>query len=173
MKKKSRNQTKRPTKSQAKRSIPKLKPQSPKVTSVIARMRASGISLRKASRESGIAPRTVLKRAASALRRNKSGRYTAKTKDRLVRPLLVPTPEGSLPVDVRSSRDASQLSHYWNGLHRYYETGDVSALQKFTGQFITDTGGKKFPLLTDLGILDRLGSAGVVSFESIYSWSEQ
>ena len=49
----------------------------------------------------------------------------------------------------------------------------IELSRKFTGQFITDTSRTKFPLVTDHATLDRLGSAGVVSFESIYSWSEQ
>jgi hypothetical protein len=135
-------------------------------------MRKSGISLRKSAREVGVSPRTVLRRAGSVLKRNRSGRYSAKPTDRLERPLLVPTPTGAREITLRSSREASRLGRYWASLHKYYETGDTADLRKFTGQFITDTNGAKFPLLTDLGILDRLGSAGVLSFESLYAWSE-
>ena len=67
---------------------------SPGVTIAIAKMRKEGISLRKAARGAKVSPRTVIKKAASALRKNKSGRYTAKTSDRLVRVLMIPTPEG-------------------------------------------------------------------------------
>src|SRR5258708_7007815 len=52
-----------------------------RIAGVFSRMR-SGSSLRQASREIGISPRTVLRQAASALRKNKSGRYKAKTSDR-------------------------------------------------------------------------------------------
>lgn len=136
-------------------------------------MRSRGVSLRKAAKEIGVSPRTVIRHAESALKKDPGGRYAAKPSDRIVRPLRVPSAEGPQDITVRGLREASRLSRYWTALHRYYETGDTSDLRTFTGQFITDTTGAKFPLITDLGILDRLGSAGVVSFESIYSWSEQ
>src|ERR1700733_551409 len=72
---------------------------SPGVTTAIARMRKEGISLRKAAKEAKVSPRTVIKRAASALRKGKSGRYSAKTSDRLVRVLMIPTPQGSMEIE--------------------------------------------------------------------------
>jgi hypothetical protein len=70
---------------------------------------------------------------------------------------------------VRDSRQASQVAEYWNAVHRYLETGDDSALRKFRRKRITDAKGTRVPLLTDLDELDRLGSAGVLSFESLYA----
>ena len=58
---------------------------------------------------------------------------------------------------------------YWNAVHRYLSTGDASRLVNFRGKHITDAQGEKFPLLTDREELDRLGSAGVLSFESLYA----
>ena len=49
------------------------------------------------------------------------------------------------------------------------ETGDASRLKRFKGKYITDVGGKRFRYLTDLKELDRLGNAGVLSFESLYA----
>jgi hypothetical protein len=140
----------------------------PKVTRALSKMRA-GASLRKASRESGVAARTVLKRATSALRKNKSGRYIA-TSDRLIRVLMIPTPQGPLEINVRGLRPASLLGRYWIAVDRYYETGDTS-VKKFEDQSITAVDGTKYPLLTDLDVLNRLGYAGVFSFESLYARS--
>jgi hypothetical protein len=139
------------------------------VTDAIAKMRQQGISLRKAARETNVSPRTVIKRAASALRKNKSGRYTAKTSDRLVRSLMIPTPEGPQEISIRGLRAASLLGRYWVAVHKYYETGHTSDLLKFQDQSVTAVEGVKYPLLTDLDVLDRLGSAGVLSFESLYA----
>jgi hypothetical protein len=141
---------------------------SPRVTSAISKMRI-GVSLRKASRESGVAPRTVLKWAGSALRKSKSGRYSAKASDRLVRQLKIPTPQGPQEISVRGLRAASRLGRYWVAVHKYYETGDVSGLRKFRGESITAIDRVKYPLLTDVNVLNRLGSAGVLSFESLYA----
>jgi hypothetical protein len=150
---------------------PQKKPSDAKVAKVLRRMRAERISLKRAARETKISPRTVKTRAASALRKNKSGRYTANPSDRLIRVLMIPTPGGREEVSIRGFSAASLLGSYWSALHLYYETGDDSVLQKFRGKFVTAVGGKKYPLLTDLEILNRLGSAGVVSFESLYSRS--
>lgn len=139
-----------------------------RVNRVVRRMRSDGLSLRKAAQESKVAPRTVIKRAVSALRKRKSGRYAAKNSDRLVRLLMIPTPQGPMEIEVRGLKAASLLGRYWVAVHKYYETGD-KAVQKFSGEFITATDGVTYPLLTDLDVLNRLGSAGVLSFESLYA----
>jgi hypothetical protein len=105
----------------------------------------------------------------SALRKRANGQYKAKASDRLLRVLVIPTREGLREIAVRDSRQASQIAEYWNAVHRYLETGDKSALRKFRRKRITDANGVRVPLLTDLGELDRLGSAGVLSFESLYA----
>jgi len=70
---------------------------------------------------------------------------------------------------VRDSRQASRLGKYWTAVERYRDTGDASALREFRGKYIVDTNGKRERLLTDLRALDRLGSAGVLSFETLYA----
>jgi hypothetical protein len=70
---------------------------------------------------------------------------------------------------VRSSREATKLAKYWVAVHKYLQTGDVSEVETFAGQFVKDANGSDVPLLTDLKELSRLGSAGVLSFESLYS----
>ncbi len=134
----------------------------------ISRMRADGFSLSQASREYGIDRRKVLKLAGRALRKAK-GRYVAKASDRLLRILVVPTPDGLREVALRDSRQASQLAEYWDAVQRYLQKGDESALRKFRGKRIKDAEGKPIRLLTNLEELDRLGNAGVLSFESLYA----
>jgi hypothetical protein len=90
----------------------------------------------------------------------------------LLRVLPLPGPDGTREVAVRGSRQASILGHYWNAVQAYLETGDKSRLAKFKGKFITDAKGMKRPLLTDLNELDRQGSAGVLSFDSLYRRTE-
>jgi hypothetical protein len=145
---------------------------SQRVAKAIAKMRTEGWSLRRASLQVGVAPATVIKWASPTLRKNKRGRYGAKTTDSLLRTLMIPTPQGTEEIGVRGLSTASLLGRYWSAVHRYYETGDTSGLQKFRGQSVTAVDGKKYPLLTDLEILNRLGNAGEVSFESLYSRSE-
>lgn len=54
-------------------------------------------------------------------------------------------------------------------MHRYLQTGDGSRLKTFQGKYIKDANGVNVPLPTDRAVLNRLGSAGVLSFESLYA----
>jgi hypothetical protein len=132
-------------------------------------MRREGVSLKQASREVGTSPRTVVKWGGSAFKKQKSGKYSVKAKDNLLRLLQIPTSEGTVEIGVRGSKDASLLGEYWNAVHRYLQTGETSQLSRFRCQTIIDADGEEFQLITDPRILNRLGSAGVLSFESIYA----
>ena len=82
--------------------------------------------------------------------------------------LLIPSGEGVREISVSEAREARRLARYWNAVHHQLQTGDASRLQEFEGVQIKDAKGRKIPLLTDPKELDRLGSAGVLSFESLY-----
>jgi hypothetical protein len=138
------------------------------VDQTITEVRA-GASLRQASRKFGLDPRTVRRLAPSAFRKLKNGRYAAKASDRLLRVLVIPTPKGLSEIGVSHSHQATLLGKYWTAVDRYRDTGDASALREFRGKRIVNASGKRVPLLTDPQELDRLASAGVLSFESIYA----
>jgi hypothetical protein len=140
-----------------------------RVTHGISKMRTEGISLPQAAQEYGITRRQMHRFGDTGLRRLKNGRYAAKTIDRLMRVLVVPTPEGTREIAVNDSRQATVLAEYWNAVQRYLQTGDATALQPFHGEHITDANGAQFPLLTDLAELDRQGNAGILFFESLYA----
>jgi hypothetical protein len=135
---------------------------------VVTQMRTENASLQRASREGGVDPAVVLQLAGSALRKSDSGRYEAKSSDRLLRVLAIPNLEGVGEIATRDSRQASQLATYWDAVQKYLQTGDATVLSNFEGVYITDARGAQVPLLTDLDELDRLASAGVLSFESLY-----
>lgn len=134
-------------------------------------MRSDRVSLRKASREFGVDPNLVVKLGRSALRKQKNGRYVARKGDRLLRVLSVLTIDGKHEIALRDSRQASVIGSHWDAVQRYLQTGDASALRKLHGKKITDASRKRHLLLTDLDELNRLGSAGVLSFESLYGRS--
>lgn len=138
---------------------------------VISKMRSDGLSLNKASKEAGISPSTVKRLAGRAIKKQPNGRYAVARRDSLLRVVRVPTTNGSQDVAVRNSRDASILGQYWEAVQKYYRTGDSSGIDKFRGTRIKDKNGVDFPLITDLKELKRLGSAGSLSFESLYSKS--
>ncbi|HEV2315357.1 MAG TPA: hypothetical protein VGR94_08640 [Candidatus Acidoferrales bacterium] len=130
------------------------------------------MSLREGSREFGIDSRVVARLGKSALRKRKNGQYSAKSKDKLLRILAIPLAEGKggkREVATRDSREASILGKFWAAAQKYLQTGDSSALKKLRRKYIIDASGKRVPLLTELAELDRLGSAGMLSFESLYA----
>lgn len=132
-------------------------------------MRADRVSLRQASREFDLDARIVTRLGKSALRKRTNGQYVARRSDKLLRILAVPTAEGVREVAIRDSKQSTQLGKYWAAVQKYLQTGDDSALKKFRRKRITDASGKKIPLVVDTTVLDQLGSAGVLSFESLYA----
>jgi hypothetical protein len=139
------------------------------IAHVVSRMRTDGISLSRAAREFGVDPKLVTTLGRSALRKKSNGRYAAKKRDKLLRVLITLTGDGKQEIAIRDSRQASQLASYWDAVQKYLQTGDASALKKFDGKKITDASRKRFLLLTDEAELNRLGSAGVLSFETLYA----
>lgn len=136
---------------------------------VIAKMRSEKMSLAKASREIGLDPRVVRARVGSALRKTKSGRYVARPSDKLLRVLVIPGSEGQREVVVKDSAVASKIAEYSDAVQKFLRTGDSSKLKKFRRIKLLDEKGKRIKLVTDLAELQRLGSAAVLSFESLYA----
>jgi hypothetical protein len=134
-------------------------------------MRSKKASLKRASKENGISSHTVKRWSSSALQKRSSGKWTAKKSDNLLRVLMIPASGGKREIVVRGFQRASQVAKYSAAVDRYVETGDASRLNKFRGKSIKDADGAEIPLLTDRAELNRLGSAGVLSFESLYARS--
>jgi hypothetical protein len=127
-----------------------------------------GGSLHQTSKKFRRDPRLIQRLARSALRKRRNGRWAAKKRDSLLRVLPVPTNKGLVEIGIVDSQLASLLGKYWSVVERYQDTGDTSGLRDFAGKHVVDASGNEFPLLTDLQELDRLGSAGAFSFESLY-----
>jgi hypothetical protein len=134
---------------------------------VISRVR-DGQSLRKASKEFGIAASTVVELGRPALRK-KNGRLVATKKDRLLRVVTILKAKGRKVIATRDSVQASLIGSHWAAVQRYLQTGDDSALLKFKKTRVADASGKRHALLTNLAELNRQASAGVLSFESMYA----
>jgi hypothetical protein len=141
------------------------------IPGAVSLMKSDDISASAAARASGIPPRVLIDRGRSALRKLKNGRYVAKRNDDLFRPVIVVSENGPLEVATRNFREASTAGKHSSAVERYLETGDDSALQRFRGKYIIDAQGNRVALLTDTDDLDELGSAGELSFESLYARS--
>lgn len=81
----------------------------------------------------------------------------------------MPTAQGLIDIGVPDSGQATLVGKYWNAIELYRGTGDASSLHFFGGEFIIDADGRPVPFMTDTDELDRLESAGQLSFESLYS----
>jgi hypothetical protein len=146
-----------------------LQDQWTKIARVIQKVRRERISVTKAAKEIGISRKKVIELGHSALRKQSNGRYAAKTFDRLLRVLVIPSREGRTEVAVRDSRTASKIAAYSEAVRRFVQRGDSSALRQFKTLKLKDASGNLIKLLTDTKELTRLGYAGVLSFESLYA----
>jgi hypothetical protein len=138
------------------------------VAHAITRMR-EGYSLKSAAAEYNVTPRTVVRLGKSALRKRADGHYAARSSDRLLRVLVVPAHDGLREVAVRDSKTAAQIGGYWSAVSEFLGTGDATTLRKFRGKSFIDASGRPVRFLVDLDALERQGSAGIFSFESVYS----
>jgi hypothetical protein len=136
---------------------------------VISKMRSGGLSLKKAAKQEGVNPRTVTHLGGRALKKGSNGRYYVSRRDSLLRVLQIPTADGMREIAIRNSSAASTVGQYSAAVQKYLRTGDSSEVSKFRGRRIKDANGTQVPLITDIRELNRLGSAGVLSFESIYA----
>ena len=128
-----------------------------------------GATLAQASRKFEIDPRKAARLARPALRKRRNGRWGARKFDRLLRVLPLPSAKGLIDIGVPDSRQATLVGNYWNAVDLYRDTGDSSSLQFFQGKYITDADGRRAPFITDADELDRLASAGQLSFETLYA----
>jgi hypothetical protein len=132
-------------------------------------MRTDGLSLKKAAKETGVNPRTVTSWSGRTIKKGKNGRYSVSKRDSLLRVVQVPALHGSREISLRDSRYASTIGKYHDAVQKYLRTGDSSQIEKFRGKRLKDANGEAIVLITDLAELNRLGSAGVLSFESLYA----
>jgi hypothetical protein len=134
----------------------------------VSLMKSDELSASAAARASRMPPRVFIDRGQSALRKLKNGRYVAKPNDHLFRPVIVVSENGPVEVATRNFREAGKAGKHSSAVERYLVTGDDSALRRFRGKYIINAEGKRIALLTDTEELDQLGSAGELSFESLY-----
>jgi hypothetical protein len=173
---KNRPRSQRAKKKQGPRSLEQYRAQPAKQQSVLIKvahaltsMRTEKLSLAQAARAHGVDARTIKRYAGSALTKDSGQRYKVKPSDRVLRVLVVPTKRGLAEIAIRSSRNATTVGKYSAAVQTFLETGDDSELRQFQGQSIVDASGNRITFLTNLDELERLGSAGVLSFESIYA----
>lgn len=141
---------------------------------VVGIMRRSEMNLAQAVKEhnrnypdSRISVSAMKKYAKPALVK-RGGRIKAKSYDRLLRVMRVPSPFGAELREVKDSRTASQVAKYENAVKTYLYTGDESQLGQFQSKYFRSNR-LQYRFITDTDILDRLAEFGELEFESIYT----
>jgi hypothetical protein len=140
-----------------------------RVTHAITRMRTDHLSRSRVSRLYGVSPQEMQRLGGTALRKQKNGRYAAKRRDKLLRVLMIVGQRDLGEIVVNDSDQATQIAKHSNAVSLYLRTGDAGPLREFEGQYALDAEGNQVPFLTDLKELDRRGSAGNLSFETLYA----
>jgi hypothetical protein len=104
-----------------------------------------GDTLSKAARDNGVTTRTIKRYVGSALVQDRpGGRIRATRRDRLVRYLQIPGPDGPRDITVRGSKAASKFANYKAAINRLLR-GDRNAMALWHGkkidgiELITDT----------------------------------
>lgn len=140
---------------------------------VLGIMRRTGLNLRPAIRMfnrenpgTRITARTAKKYIQPALKK-KRGKWVSKERDRLVRVMRFLTKEGVVLLEVRDSRSASLIAHYWNAVHEYLTTGSTSQLSQFQNKYVTSRR-IQYRFITDPEVLSQLWDYGELRFETIY-----
>jgi len=129
----------------------------------VALMRENpALSLDQAAKQTGATPTSVHWYADGALQREVSG-SSATRGDRLYRPMFVNSNGEVVPVDVRGSRKASELSRYHFAVEHYLATGDDIPLLQFAGKSV---GG--LPYEIDGTVLEEMARRGQLNIDSIY-----
>lgn len=135
-------------------------------------MRTEGLSLKKAAKASGTTVNAVKRHAGSGIEKSTTGRYQAKSSDRISRALLFPTESGLVSLNIRDSRSASRLSTYWTAVRDYIAHGKTGDLRKFRGKTIR-VENREYTFVTDPEALNRLYDAGELTFDDIYGAIKQ
>ncbi len=120
------------------------------------------ISLSEAARRAGTRPGAVHRYAGDALAR-RGTQWRVTSRDRIYRPMIIYSNGQVVPVDVRSSRKATEVSDYHRAVGHYLETGDEEPLRAFFGKSVSG-----FEYETDSDVLDEMGRRGQLDIESIY-----
>jgi hypothetical protein len=125
-------------------------------------MRREKLPLSRAAKLEGTNPKTVRRYASSAMKRKGvRGPFRVTASDRISRPVRFLTPQGSVWVTAKGSRDASNIAEHRNAVTKYRRTGDASVLARFRGKVLGTANGAFYPFVTDTDVLDELGRAGL------------
>jgi hypothetical protein len=130
-------------------------------------MEEEGLTLAQAARAAHTTPNNVQRYAGSGLVREGNGRYVVRHRDTARRYMKVLTTEGEIDLLVRNRRTARAIGAHWSAVRIYLEKGDDAPLRNLKTRTIR-VDGVTYEFERDTAVIERLGRAGVLRFESIY-----
>jgi hypothetical protein len=130
----------------------------------LALMRTREMSLTAAAHEAHTTPNTIMKWTGTELAEKRGGRRIVTKADRLYRTMRVVSTEGTVEIEVRSSRQARRIAQHMNAVKHFLATGDDEALRRFAGVKVAGV-----QLETDPEKIEEMGRVHELSFEDIYS----
>jgi len=139
-----------------------------RVLDVISAMRRNpNTSLRQAAIDWNTTPETVRRYAGPVVQRS-GRRFVVSSSDRLYAPVRFYTDKGLVTIGTTDSRVRSKMGRHMNAVDRYLKTGKTDHLTEFRGQFVRAQK-VAYPFITNPRTLDRLASAGEISYEDFYA----
>ncbi|MGI0016586.1 MAG: hypothetical protein ACREBU_24450 [Nitrososphaera sp.] len=129
-----------------------------------------GKSLTAATKEIGIGPATFRRHVGKPLHK-KSGRWKAKSHDRISRVMTIFSDGRRYNIETKSSATASIIGRYNSAVGHFTQTGDSANLTRMKGMVVKDSSGKKYLLETRpkkvIAILERLEEPDVPTIYAI------
>jgi hypothetical protein len=130
-----------------------------------------GKSMTLATMQVGITQKSFKRHVGSAINRTASGKWNAKSHDRISRVMTIFSKGKRFNIETRSSRTASIIGRYNSAVGHYAQTGNASNLRNLEGVVVKDANAKTFLLETRpkkvIAILEGLESPDVPTVYAI------
>ena len=144
------------------------------ITDIYVNPTVEDIMQKRTGRKTNSKKRSATRKRRPAQTSKKHGNTVSRTttirhRKSRIRVLVFLFADGLGEVRVRSSREASLVGRYWAAIDKYLATGDSLALKRIRRKTVKTASGKRIRFIKDLAEIERLGSAGVLSFESLYA----
>ena len=137
-----------------------------RTTNLVTDLRRDKGSYSDLLRKYHLSSRTARKYGGRDLLGTRGKPVRASKADRRVRDLLFPMPTGDVPIRTRSSRDATQLSDYYNDRDKLL--GGKLAVAKFEDKWRgVQIAGEE--VLTDVRTIFEMEEADVLKMDSLYA----
>ena len=146
----------------------KSRPISDENVSAALRSLYAGVSLTAAAKQARVSPERLKRALVEKKLGIKQGVRWIIT-DRNARQVQLIAGGRSKAITVRTFAEASRVGVYHNRVQQFLKTQDLSFLEEFDGETVTDINGKVWPFETDPNVLIRFALKDEPAFHEIYA----